>query len=471
MDPKSIVMIAYYFPPEGNAAVYRPLRFLKELVKREWQATVVSCVPYQYERNDPQLLGQIPPTTRVIRAKGRDPWRAFQTRRGTQTKNRLSGLSTEDVRQVVASHRAPWRSRLREWVRTAEAWVYRPDMAMPWIGPATKVTIDLCRRNRPNVIWATIGPMSAGEVAYRTSVATGVPYVLDFRDPWGLEYYPHEIRRPTWAKNIDNRNMRRIFERAQAVVFMFKSVAESYLQAFRGALDRTKIHIIPNGFEGEVESFVHTPGDRCTILYAGTLTTYRYDTLLEGLTQLKRQDPALAVRLRLLFVGEGFQQLAERVADLGLQNLFEIIPPVPSAEVRRLQREAHALLVLGRMPGRTAHELVAGAKLFGYLQAGRPIIGIVPHDETRRILGQVGSSMIADADTPAEVVTVLERILEAWSNGTLERFVPNRAACEAYSSDRQISNLITALNGASPEKIVTGEMPTSRSCLPSEVVR
>ena len=73
MDSNSIVMIAYYFPPEGNAAVYRPLRFLKELVKREWQATVVSCVPYQYERNDPQLLGQIPPTTRVIRAQGRDP--------------------------------------------------------------------------------------------------------------------------------------------------------------------------------------------------------------------------------------------------------------------------------------------------------------------------------------------------------------------------------------------------------------
>jgi hypothetical protein len=199
--------------------------------------------------------------------------------------------------------------------------------------------------------------------------------------------------------------------------------------------------------------------------------TYRYDTLLEGLVQLKRQDPARAVRLRLLFVGEGFQQLAERVADLGLQNLFEIMPPVPSAEVRRLQREAHALLVLGRMPGRTAHELVAGAKLFGYLQAGRPIIGIVPRDETHRILGHIGSSLIADADSPGEVVTVLKKVLEAWSNGTLERFVPNRAACEAYSSDRQISDLITALNGASPEKFVTGEMPTSRPCLQSEVAR
>ncbi|MBX3329356.1 MAG: hypothetical protein KF722_03065 [Nitrospira sp.] len=464
-------MISYYFPPEGNAAVYRPLRFLKELVKREWHATVVSCDPYRYERYDPRLLEQIPPATRIVQAKGRDPWRAFQTRRGTQTQNRVSGLSTEEVRQVVAPHHVPWRSRLREWVRTAEAWVYRPDMAMPWIRPATRATVDLCRRNRPNVIWATIGPLSTGVVAYRTSTATGIPYVLDFRDPWGLEYYPHEIRRPSWAKKIDHWNMCRIFERAQSVVFMFESVAQSYLRAFQGALDRTKIHIIPNGFEGEVESFVHTPGDRCTILYAGTLSTYRYDTLLEGLVQLKRQDPARAAQLRMQFVGEGLQQLAERVADLDLRDVFEIMPPVPSAEVRRLQREAHALLVLGRMPGRTAHELVAGAKLFGYLQAGRPIIGIVPRDETRRILGQVGSSMIADADTPAEVVAVLERVLEAWSNRTLERFIPNRAACEGYSSNRQISALITALTGVSPEQVMTGEVPTLSARLRSEEVR
>ena len=469
MNPQSVVMIAYYFPPEGNAAVYRPMRFLKELVKMGWRVTVISSEPYRYERYDPALLEQIPPSTQVVRAKGRDPWRAFQSRRGTQTQKKIVGLSMEEVRQAVAIHHSQWRSRLRELVRIAESWVYRPDMAMPWIRPAVRASMDLCQRNRPNVIWATIGPLSAGVVAYRTSVATGIPYVLDFRDPWGLEYYPHEARRPAWAKEVDHRNMCRIFKEAQAVVFMFESVAQSYLQAFPGALERTKIHIIPNGFEGKVEPFVHSPGDRCTVLYAGTLSTYRYDTLLEGLVQLNRQAPVQAARLRMLFVGEGLQQLAERVADLNLRDVCEIRPPIPSAEVRRLQREAHALLVLGRMPGRTAHDLVAGAKLFGYLQAGRPIIGIVPHDETRRILDQVGSPLIADADTPAEVVRVLKRVLEAWSSETLEELIPNRSACEAYSSNRQISDLISALDGASPEKIPMVEVPNVPTDVKSEV--
>ena len=470
MNPKSVLMISYFFPPEGNAAVYRPLRFLKELARKGWGVTVVCCEPYQYERYDPQLLGQVPSAAQIVRVKGRDPWRAFQTWRGVRMENKLVGSSAEEARQVVAGHHAPWRSKLREVVRTAEAWVYRPDSEMPWIRPAIAQIREACRRSRPNVMWATIGPLSAGVAAYRTSVATGIPYVLDFRDPWGLEYYAEEVRRPNWAKTVDRRIMCRMFERAQAVVFLFESIAECYVRVFPAALDRKKIHIIPNGFEGEVESFIHMPGDRCTVLYAGTLSTYRYDTLLEGLVQLKRKDPERAKQLRLLFVGDGLRELSERVADVDIRDLVEIVPPTSHAEIRRLQQEAHALLVLGRMPGRKGHELVAGAKLFGYLQAGRPIIGIVPGDETRRILGQVGSSMIADADSPSEIVAVFEEILEAWSNRTLERLVPNRAACEAYSSGRQISDLVAALNGGFPEKLLTVEAPTLPPRLQSEVV-
>lgn len=470
MESKSILMVAYYFPPEGNAAVYRPLRFLKELVKMGWQAAVICCEPYQYERHDIRLLDQVPSSVPIVRVKGRDPWRAFQTWRGVRMTSKIAGSSVEQARQVVAGHHVPWRTRLRELVRTVEACVYRPDMAMPWIGPATRETIAVCRRNRPDVIWATIGPLSSGVVAYRASTATGIPYVLDFRDPWGLEYYAEEVRRPVWAKRRDNRMISCIFEKAQAVVFMFESVAQAYLKAF-STLEEAKIHIIPNGFEGEVESFSHVHSDRCTVLYAGTLNSYRYDTLIEGLLQFKRKDPTRVAQLRLRFIGEGLQGLAERVADSDLCDVAEILPPTSSAEVRRLQRESHALLVLGRMPGRKGHELVAGAKLFGYLQAGRPIIGILPHDETRRILQQVGSSLLADADDPSGVVTVFEKILDAWLNRTLETFVPNRSACEAYSSSRQISNLIVALNGASPEKASAMDASTLLPRPLPEVVR
>jgi len=260
-----------------------------------------------------------------------------------------------------------------------------------------------------------------------------------------------------------------MFERAQAVVFLFESIAECYVRAFPGALDKSKIHIIPNGFEGTVEDFSHAPGGRCKVLYAGTLSTYRYDTLLAGLTQLKREDPERAKLLQLLFVGENFEELANRVANLGLNDMVEIAPSTSYAEIRRLQQQAHGLLVLGRTAGRKGYELVAGAKLFSYLQSGRPIIGILPGDETRRILKQVGSPLIADANSPAEVVTVFERVIDAWSTKTLESLVPSRAACEVYSSHRQISALVAALDGERPRKLLSEECTARPLSLQSEI--
>ncbi len=447
MDLKSIVMIAYYFPPDGSAAVYRSLRFLKGLVGEGWRSSVICCEPYQYERYDPQLLTQVPRAVRIVRVNSRDPWRAFQAWRGGRVESKLASASPEESRQVVAGHYVPWRSGLREAVRTVEAWLYRPDIAMPWIKSATENSIALCKKDRPGVIWATIGPLTAGVVACKVSEATGVPYVLDFRDPWGLDYYPEEVRRPSWARKMDNETISRLFRQARAVIFMFESIAEQYLHKFPKALTWEKIHIIPNGFEGTVEPFAHAPGDRCTVLYAGTMSTYRYDTLLDGMVRYKRQNTTRASQLRLLFVGTGVQDLAERIANMGLSDLVEIRSSVSSEEVRRLQREAHALLILGRTAQRSGHEFVAGAKLFGYLQAGRPIIGVVPHDETRRILQQVGNSLIADADAPDEVADIFKRLLEAWSSRTLARFVPDRTVCESYSSSRQLSALISALEG------------------------
>ena len=72
-------------------------------------------------------------------------------------------------------------------------------------------------------------------------------------------------------------------------------------------------------------------------------------------------------------------------------------PHVSHAEVARLQREAHALLMLERRPSHTGYELLAGAKLFGYLKAGKPILGFVPHGEAERVLRDVGVSTIAEA--------------------------------------------------------------------------
>ena len=296
-------------------------------------------------------------------------------------------------------------------------------------------------------MWATAGPVSSLVAAQQASLRTGVPYVVDFRDPWTVTHSEFGASRPAWARLADRRTMYRVLAGAQAAVFLYDTMAECYWRLYRGALDASKIHIIPNGYDGVIESFAASAGDKCTILYTGTLFSYRYDTLLQALHWLKKSDPTRAKQLRLLFVGENTETLANEVSTLGLSDIVATADPISHAESTRLQREAHALLVLGRPRTTKGYELFAGAKLFGYLKASRPIIGVLPPDETKKILHRVGVSTVADVESPLEIVAVLRQLLDAWSAGTLSSLVPDRAACEIYSAERQTAALVRALDG------------------------
>ncbi len=241
--------------------------------------------------------------------------------------------------------------------------------------------------------------------------------------------------------------MYKLLNGARAVIFRYEAEAECFWRAYSGALDSSKIHIIPNGFEPPIEEAVFPTGEKCTILYAGTLPDYRYDTLFRSLISLKEVDPARATRLRLLFVGEGMESLKKEAAAVGLTDIVETMGPKSYEAIMKLQREAHALLVLGRKSRMKGYELFAAAKLFGYLKAGRPIVGVLPDDETKNVLRRVGACTVADVDSVPDITNILQLIIDHWCAGSLSSLAPDAKACDVYSSEYQTATLASALEG------------------------
>jgi glycosyltransferase involved in cell wall biosynthesis len=456
-------MIAYYFPPEGNAGAYRPLRFVRHLSSHGWTPTVISAIPSQYERYDSALLRSIPDEVEVIRIRCSDAWQAFQAWR-SKGKPVTNSQKDENVQPATKKLRGGIRATMREIVRVLEAWWYHPDLASPWITPAMQASTEACLRKQISVIWATAGPVSSFYVARLSSRQTSIPYVLDFRDAWTITYSEFEARRPAWAILRDRWKMFELLRGAQAVVFRYHSEAECFWRAYSGAMDADRIHIIPNGYEPPIEEGSPPAGQKCTILYAGTLPDYRYDTLLESLMVLKKTDPERAKSLRLVFVGEGMNALARQAIKLHLTDIIETGSQRSHAEVRSLERAAHALLILGRPDTMKGYELFAGAKLFGYLKAGRPIVGVLPEDETRHILQRLGVTTLADVNSVPEITAVLRKVVHSWSIGTLPSLMPDRKACEAYSSEQQTKALVRALESVPPE---TPFIPGAQAIPPS----
>lgn len=448
---KHVMMIARLFPPEGSATSFRTLRFVRQLDARGWKTTVVTATPSQYERYDAKLVEMVPSQTRVIPALGYDRWQQFQSWRA-----RRMTMAPVSVGSAAMHHAggepAGLRARLRSMVRSAEAVWYQPDVASPWIPHGVNAALTACAEARPHMLWANAGRLSAFYIAQQVSERTGIPYVLDFDDAWSITSNDHDVRRTRAATRALRRRMYGLLQHAHAVVFRYDSEAECFWRAYPGALQASKIYVIPNGFEAPIEPFMAPTGDRCTILYSGTLPDYRYDTLLTALEELRKNDPQSAKRLLLRFVGEGMEPLAAEVNIRGLSDMVETSGPISFEQVSRLQREAHALLALGRPSTMKGYELFAGAKLFGYLKGGRPIIGVLPQDETKNVLMRVGAQTVADVDSVPEIVAVLQMFLEKWASCNLESLAPDRKACEAYSSERQTEILVRALEGIPSEK-------------------
>src|SRR5690348_11388410 len=136
---KSVLMVAYHFPPEGNAGSYRPLRFVRHLPSHGWQPTVVTLETNLYERYDPSLVSLIPSGIDVIRVRNRDPWQAFQARRRQHVQQLIESSSPAEVARIHSAHHGRIRALLRTAVHSVEAYVYCPDISTGWIDPAVKV--------------------------------------------------------------------------------------------------------------------------------------------------------------------------------------------------------------------------------------------------------------------------------------------------------------------------------------------
>src|SRR5439155_14114740 len=136
------------------------------------------------------------------------------------------------------------------------------------------------------------------------------------------------------------RNMFRFLKGAQAVIFRSHAEAECYYRAYYGALEPSKIHILPNGFEGDVQSFNATKGEKCEFLYTGTLGDYRYDTLLEAIGYLKSFYPAEAAQMHFHFVGEGTEPIGKQADTLGLSDSITTEGAISQSAVTELSKKA-----------------------------------------------------------------------------------------------------------------------------------
>jgi hypothetical protein len=360
-------MVSFAFPPHNVIGAVRVGKLAKYLTRFGHDVRVLSALDAPYPKGLPL---EIPienvtytPWTRVD-----SPLRAAVTlRQRIRMQGRSRPTRNGNGTAAAPTHSAVARSWLAERYQDV---VCIPDENIGWLPSAAAAGRRIAREFLPQVIFASGKPWTSLVVANRVAGSSGVPWVAEFRDPWGGNPYDRSSSR--LRQRFDEWFSRRVASTASGVVTVTPPLADIYEKKYG-----KPAAVVMSGYDEEDQPAVTASNglrsdDRLWIAHTGSVYAYRdFTQLVRAMHRLGER----AKKMRVSLVGadpEGVEAALNLATTLGVRDLFEVSEPVSRAESLHVQRSADVLL-LATWNDPREHSFLPG-KLFEYVGARRPIL-------------------------------------------------------------------------------------------------
>ncbi len=372
---KRVLIIAYYWPPNGGVGVYRWLKFAKYLPQFGWQPVVYTPENPELQAVDAGLEADIPAEVEVIKAPITEPYSWYKRFTGKRTDERLQ---TAFLREEAGP---TWKEDLANWLRSN---FFIPDARVWWVKPSVKRLEKYLKEHPVDLIVTTGSPHSLHLIGRALKRSTGIPWLADFRDPWtNIDYYS-QLKLTRWADAKQHRLERAVLQEADQVL----TVSWHWAEELR-ALGASKVEVITNGYDtDDLPSPPAALDERWSLVHVGSITATRdVPALWSALGERLRADAEFKERFVLRLVGGVDHSVLKSLEEAGLMGHVERIGQVDHEEALRYMQSARVLLlpvndtpnVMGFLP----------AKVFEYMGVQRPILAIAPAEaDIARILGE-----------------------------------------------------------------------------------
>jgi hypothetical protein len=435
VDSRRLLLIAYYFPPAGGPAVQRVLQFVEHLPDTGWQPTVLTVRSGAYPNRDPSLLDDIPASVEVVRTPSLDPLALYGQVMGGGEGDGLPAGSLGDAAE------ASWLERLARWVR---ANVFIPDARVGWWPFAVQEGKRLLQNAPFDAILSTGAPHSVHLIGRSLHRATETPWVADLHDPWTDIGYYDELPHTRWARRLDASLERSVLEEASAVT----TVSPSWADLFRGKANNRYV-VLENGFAPDDfaslngEEGASGDDEHFVLAHVGKLYASRNPTAVWDALATLRAEGAIP-RLRVRLIGTVDPAVRSAIAERGLRSIVEYVPFVPHAEaLRHMARSALLLLVIE--PFAQADGMIT-SKLYEYLAAERPVLGVGPPDgDAQALLEAHDAGAVVDWNNAQAARRLIDTHYAAWADGTPRRGA-DRGALDEHTRSHQARRLARLLD-------------------------
>jgi glycosyltransferase involved in cell wall biosynthesis len=262
----------------------------------------------------------------------------------------------------------------------------------------------LVHEYRPKVVHVCADPWSPLLAGLALTRQTGLPLVVDLRDPWSLQASKMALRPPPtrWAvRSIEDRVLRA----ASKVVLNSEDARAAYVTAYRGRIPEDRFTVVRNAFDlGLFDDRPAVKSGAFTVLHFGHFRRLVPGApLLRGFARFVARAGLSPDAARLTLVGGARDEERVIAHELGLEAYLDDLPTIPYRQGLSLLRSADVLALVSL--GEQAR--VIPAKLYDYFAARRPILAITDQAEPGRLVTEIGAGLVAPPADPDRVADAL----------------------------------------------------------------
>lgn len=359
---KRVLIILYYWPPEGGVGVRRWLKFTYHLIELGWDITVYTANKQYFINNDITLLKEIHPKIKVIKKNIFEPHSLYSII-STNTK------STPNKNLLKKS----LFSYISTWIR---ANFFIPDSRMFWILPSISFLKKHIKENEFDLIISSSTPHSTHLIGYYIAGYLNKPWIADFRDPWTQYYFLQNLPNTKLTLFLHNYLERKVLNKASLVITVSNFLKFDFIK--RGA---KKAESILNGYDEEdFEIEIPDFSEKFTLIHTGSLELERNpECLWKVISSISNENSLFRTDLKIQLIGKIDSHVLNQISNFGIIENVTVTNHIPHNKVIPELYKSHIML-LPIPPNLGSDKGIMPGKMYEYLRVGGNILAIGPSD-------------------------------------------------------------------------------------------
>jgi len=414
---KSILFLAYYYPPVNNAGTQRIEKFAKYLPGFDFKPIILTTFhsfnPYLQVKN-----------FRLSRKHPKEEKGEGLVYRAAELRDlvRSRGEGIEDFSGYSEDNSNSLKRKIKNFLK---AWFFIPDSKITWLPFAFLKALWITKKHKVEYVVSSFPPASSHLLGLLLSKCTYVKWIADFRDGWCFDPLDPALTHSP-ARLFLDRILEKIVIKNCDQILVTSPLVEDYFK------ESNKVKLLTNGFDQDdfddakkgldrfknfQQFFVISHAGAFHLSHPGNTPAY----FLKALKRAFSKHPEMEAQTKVFFLGNLTKEERRLPYKLGLKKTVKILGLRPHKEAIQYRLISDVLLLVDRKT--KTHSSYIHGKLFEHLASRKTILALLPEKSAARsFLEKLGVGEIIRPEDVDRIAEKIWQLFSEWQKGGILRY-------------------------------------------------